>query len=243
MFRTEGALGARPEFDKEKKVLKKNQCTAAFKRANFLTAVVIFLAFSSVASGASISFGTDPFEGTNVRSMPGRQIVGGEQFIAFHPGTESFLFDGAAFGLTQINFANGVINDIPSTGVNAVVLQTTDNDGDPNTPFGAGNAANLLAMQITSPGPGVFVYFNSNLQLARLVYSDDLSDNTADLKILARMLNLSGQAGIDALPTFTAANFELAQAVPEPSGAALMSGGIALLLLGGARRRMSIRKR
>ena len=34
-------------------------------------------------------------------------------------------------------------------------------------------------------GPGFFIYFNSGLDLPRLVYSTDLSDNTADLKVLA----------------------------------------------------------
>jgi hypothetical protein len=200
---------------------------------------VVLLALSSVASGASISFGSDPFEGTDVRNTPGRQVVGGELFIAFHTATEIFLFDETAFGLgNQIHFANGPVNAIPSTGINAVVLQDTDNDANPLTPFGAGNAADLLAGRITDPGPGVFVYFNSGLNLARLVYSDDLSSNTADLKILARMLNLTGQEGINSLPTFSAANFEISQsqAVPEPSGRALMILWAGLLAIRAARR-------
>jgi hypothetical protein len=205
---------------------------------------VMLLASSSVATAANISFGTDPFEGSDVRNVPGRQVVGGELFIAFHTATESFLFDETAFGLgNEIHFANGLLNAIPSTGINAVVLQNTDNDANPLTPFGAGNAADLLASRITDPGPGVFIYFNSNLNLARLVYSDDLSSNTADLKILARMLNLTGQEGIDSLPTFSASNFEISesQAVPEPSGAALTIGGVAFLAVGAARRRLGPR--
>ena len=43
------------------------------------------------------------------------------------------------------------------------------------------------------------------------MFSTDLNDNTADLKVLFRMTNLSGQP--DALPTFTASNFAV---VPEP---------------------------
>ena len=89
--------------------------------------------------------------------------------------------------MSQIHFANGPINSIPSTDVNVVVLQTTDNDGNPLTPFEAGNAADLLASRITDPGPGLFIYFNSSLNLPRLVYSTDLSSSTADLKILARI--------------------------------------------------------
>src|SRR5207248_2428172 len=87
------------------------------------------------------------------------------------------------------------------------------------TPFGAGQAADLIADGISTPGSGFFVYFNQSLNLPRLVYSTDLSSDTADLKILARMLNLTGADGRNALPTFTAANFEItttASPVPEP---------------------------
>ena len=204
---------------------------------------VMLLALSAGAAGASIEFTTDPFEGTTVRNTPGRQIVGGELFIAFHTATETFVFDRAVFGVNQIHLASGPINAVPSSRVNVVVLQTTDNDANPLTPFGAGNAADLLASQITDSGPGFFIYFNSNLNLARLVYSTDLGDNTADLKILARMLNLTGQAGIGALPTFSASNFTIADpsAVPEPSGFLMMSAGIAALLaLSATRRRFRV---
>jgi hypothetical protein len=245
-----------PTFDKEKSVIEKDQFTApelsasakpndnqSNARAKWLrmgVTALMLLALTPIASATNISFGSDPFEGTDVRNIPGRQVVGGELFIAFHPGTESLVFDDAAFAMgNKIHFANGLLNDIPSTGVNAVVLQSIDDDSNPLTPFGAGNAANLLAGRITERGAGVFVYFNSSLNLARLVYSSDLSSNTADLKILARMLNLTGQEGINALPTFSARNFNLRgdETVPEPSSLGLMGGGIAVLLLRSVRRR------
>jgi hypothetical protein len=58
------------------------------------------------------------------------------------------------------------------------------------------------------------------------VFSSDLSDKNADLKILARMLSFAGHR--DALSRFTAANFTT---VPEPSSLALVasSGGAAVL--------------
>lgn len=122
---------------------------------------------------------------------------GGKLQTAFNIGTDVFAFASAAFGVGGIQFINTAAGNFPGSGVNTVVLQTFDNDNNPATPFGAGNAANLIANQITSPGPGFFIYFNSGLDLPRLVYSTDLSDNQADLKILARLLNLSGQAGRD----------------------------------------------
>ncbi|MBS1830440.1 MAG: PEP-CTERM sorting domain-containing protein [Acidobacteria bacterium] len=206
--------------------------------ARLFTAGLLLAASHIAAPAANISFGVDPLEGTTVRNSPGRQVVGGELFVSFHTGTETFVFDAAAFGMTEIRFANGAIGDIP-TNANVVVLQTRDNDNNALTPFGAGNAADLLAAQITVSGPGLFIYFNSSLDLPRLVYSDDISSNTADLKILARMLNLNGQTGINALPTFTANNFAFAEdsPVPEPSTALLLGAGIALLAFGALKRR------
>ena len=91
--------------------------------------------------------------------------------------------------------------NLPSGGVNVIVLQEFDNDSNPLTPFGAGNAADLIASTITARGAGVFVYFNRSLDLPRLVYSTDLSISDSDLKVLPRMLNLTGQEGRNAMPT------------------------------------------
>jgi hypothetical protein len=200
---------------------------------------MLLLALGSLGSATTFTYQTDPFQGTTVRNTPGRQVVGGELFLNFFTATDIFAFDETAFGMgNQVHFANGFSNTIPSTGVNVVVLEDLDNDNNPLTPFGAGNAADLLASRITTPGPGVFVYFNQSLNLPRLVYSDDLSSNSADLRILARMLNLMGPTGTNALPNFTASNFAITgtQTVPEPSGIALMCGGIILLALPAARR-------
>jgi len=177
------------------------------------------LAFGTTARAATFSFVSDPFAGTDVLTTPGRQIVGGETFISFSIGADVFVLETEAFGVgDQVLFADDLVENLPPADVNVIVLRTTDNDGDPGTPFGAGNAANLIANQVTSPGPGFFVYFNSGLDLPRLVYSTDLGDNTADLKVLARMTNLVGQS--DALAAFTAANFTI---VPEPAPPLLLA--------------------
>src|SRR5262249_51532542 len=91
--------------------------------------------------------------------------------------------------------------------------------------FAAGNAANLIAAQVTTSGPGFFIYFNQGLNTPRLVFSTDLSDNTADLKILARMTNLIGQPG--ELANFTSANFALVE-TPVPASFVLFGTGLAL---------------
>lgn len=169
-----------------------------------------------------VLFDTDPFAGSTALTTPGRQVVGGEPSISFSIAGDQFAFDPAFFNFgSSLNFASGLIGDLPSSGANVLVLLSFDNDNDAATPFGAGTAANLIADRVTSSGAGFFVYFNSALDLARLVYSTDLSDNTADLKIMARMTNLSGQGGRDAMATFTAGNFAVVNAVPEASSLAL----------------------
>jgi len=177
------------------------------------------LLIASTAQAATITFNTDPFAGTTVLTTPGRQIVGGELFTTFDPATDVFAFDSAFFALGgSIGFFNGLIGSLPASGVNVVVLRTFDDDADPGTPFGAGSAANLIAAQITTDGAGLFIYFNQGLDIPRLVYSTNLSDNTSDLKILARLTNLSGQGGRDAMASFTAAEFQIVTTpVPEPA--------------------------
>ena len=193
-------------------------------------------ALQPAAQANVISFTTDPFAGSTALTTPGRQIVAGEPLTSFSIASDVFAIDRGVFGIGgSIQFANDVVGNLPTGGVNVIVLQTFDNDANPGTTFGAGNAANLIAAQLTSPGPGFFIYFNSGLDLPRLVYSTDLSDNQADLKILARLTNLGGQTGRDAMPTFTAANF---QVVPDHGGplTLLLSAG-ALLAAGCTLRR------
>lgn len=197
-------------------------------------AIVSLLSLSNAtASAATIVFFTDPFAGSTALSTPGRQVVGGEPSITFTPGVDQFQFDLAAFGPygvgPNILFVNDVVGNIPGNNVNTVVLRTFDDDANLATPFAAGNAANLIAGQLTAPTPGFFIYFNQGLDLPRLVFSTNLDDNTADLKILARMTNLTGPAGQAAMANFTAADFATVTAVPEPSSMLLLTSGGALL--------------
>lgn len=200
-------------------------------RSSVLSFAAAAVMLTASAQATTFTFGGDPFVGSTAPTTPGRQVVGGEPSITFSPPTDVFSFEGSFFAfVSSIGFANGEIASIPSAGTNVAVLRTFDNDANAATAFGAGNAANLLAAQITTPGAGLFVYFNSGLDLARLVYSADLSDNTADLKILARMTNLTGAAGRDAMQQFTAADFTfVAASIPEPATFLLLGSGAAFL--------------
>jgi len=193
------------------------------------------LGFAVATQAAVFTFSTDPFEGSDAITTPGRQIVGGENFINFSIATDVFLLTSPEFGVSNpVQFGNDLAANLPTSGLNVIVLQDTPD------PLAAGSAANLIAAQITTPGPGFFLYFNSGLGMPRLVYSTDLSDSTADLKILFRLENLTGQGGRDALPTFTESNFAFT-AVPEPSTAMLTAGAFALLAGCGVWRRRRVR--
>lgn len=198
----------------------------------FMSAMLLLLSTSGLSHAQQTTlFNTDPFAGSTALTTPGRQVVGGEPSLTFNIATDVLAFERSVFNMgNTISFANGVAGVLPTSGLNAIVLQSFDDDASTATAFGAGNAANLLADQITTHGSGVFVYFNSGLDLARLVYSTDLSDNTSDLKILARFTNLSGQGGRNAIPTFTAANFALVTTVPEPSSVLMLALGLTVLL-------------
>ncbi|MEL6766399.1 MAG: hypothetical protein AAFP17_04410 [Pseudomonadota bacterium] len=139
----------------------------------------------------------------------GRDIVGGEDTITdFQQGRDTMLLDTDAFTVDgPFQFQNALAEDLVDDGSNLIVLQNSDNDGNPATPFLAGTAAGLIAEQIDTSGAGFFVYFNSNLQLNRLVYSEDLSDATADLQIINRLTDVTGEDAIAALETFSEGDF------------------------------------
>ncbi len=186
------------------------------------TVAVLLLVLVESADATTILFNTNPLTGNPALITPGRQIVppaGSEPFLTFNPATDVIALDPAAFGVGVFGFANGLSTSLPMTGVNFIVLQN-------GAPLAAGTAADAIANQLTQDAPGFFIYFNSGLQLPRLVYSTNLNDQNADLAVLARFTNLSGPAGFAALSTVTAANVNV---VPEPSSLLLTCVGALLV--------------
>ncbi len=200
--------------------------------ARFLPAatVLALAAMSSTAQAAAVRYDIDPFTGSAALITPGRQVFGGleRSLASFDLAADSFVFNAAAFGLpTSLSFVNALAAGIPSFGANVIVLQDTDNDSNPATPFNAGTAANLIAGSVTQDGAGFFIYHNSSLQLNRLVFSTNLNDASADLSVLARITSPSGAGAIGQLPLFGSGNF--VSAVPEPASYALVLLGLAAL--------------
>lgn len=171
------------------------------------------------------AFSGDPFRGEDV-SAPDRQIVVGEDAIEdFDFATDRYLIDAVDFGLPEeVRFATVDTTDpdaaIPED-ANVVVVLNADNDADAETPFLAGTAAGEIAALTDASRPGLFVYFNSTLDLNRVVYSADLASAEADLSVLSRQTDLTGTDAVDALAAFSAENFEFGEVV-EPGGDALV---------------------
>ena len=201
----------------------------------FRLAAACAVAFAATsAAAADFNFNSAPFAGVDV-SAPTGQIVGNELFITnFSPAGDRFVFDAGVFGVGALSFFNGTAATLPASGFNVIVLQDNDNDNNLATAFGAGTAANLIAARINQAGAGFFIYTNQGLGVNRLVYSTNLDDPTADLKILARLTQSTGADAITAKADFGSQNFALAP-VPEPETYAFMLSG--LLTLGWVARR------
>ncbi|RQP24393.1 PEP-CTERM sorting domain-containing protein [Piscinibacter terrae] len=203
-------------------------------------AAVSLSAISTQVHATEVVFSTDPFLGSTALTTPGRQVFAGqERFLSgFNLASDSFVFNAATFGLgNSLSFVNSLSGGIPAAGADVIVLQDTDNDGNPATPFAAGTAASVIAGKVSTDHAGFFIYHNSVLDVNRLVFSTNLNDPAADLSILARITSPTGLDAINALPQFTNANF--VSSVPEPSTAALAAIGLAGVMLMRRRSKMA----
>lgn len=198
------------------------------------SAAAAALALSSMfgaAQAALVVFNTPAFQGSAADPNDGvRTVFGGVERLlpSFDVTQDTFVSSPTAFNLPgALSFASSAAAGLGGTGARVIVLQDTDNDGNPATPFNAGSAANLIANALSEDGAGFFIYSNSGLGVNRLVYSTNLNVSTADLSILARIQSPTGAAARAALPSFTADNF----AVPEPGTLGLLAAGLGVMAL------------
>ncbi|MDT7838183.1 PEP-CTERM sorting domain-containing protein [Aquabacterium sp. OR-4] len=181
------------------------------------------------ASATDTTFSTNPFAGSSANANDGiRTIVSSQQLSlpAFDVNSDRFVFDPSAFALGGggLSFASGLSSSLPGSGANLIVVHDT------SASFNAGQAANAIANAVSTDGAGFFVYHNALLGLNRLVYSTNLNLNTADLAVLARIESPFGAQALQGLGSFTAGNFALTSAVPEPASLGLLLMGLGVVL-------------
>jgi hypothetical protein len=150
--------------------------------------------------------------------------------IAGSVENDIYQFDASDYGISAPLSFQAIDGNTPGAtvraGVNVISLLNGDSDNNPATPpsFNAGLAANQVANLVTTDGAGFFFYFNTALNVNRLVYSSNLNDPTADLKIVSRHTDLTGADAIAALGRLSAANFRFVDQTPffviTPNGAA-----------------------
>jgi len=190
-------------------------------------ALAIAVSASMPAAAVDFTFDQSPFAGTTALTTPDRQVVGNELFISgFNTSTDRLVFDTQVFDVTApLSFSNSFGANLPGGGAEVIVLRDIDADGNLQNGIlnNAGLSANLIAGQVATPGAGFFLYYNSVLDLNRLVYSTDLSSPLADLKIIARFTGVTGSAAQNGLANFSSANF--AGNVPEPASWAMLITG------------------
>ena len=76
------------------------------------------LALCPAATARTFTFDTAPFAGTNVLNTPGRQLVGGEDFLPFLIPNDIFSMDAAVFGVEPaVHFVDSTAANLPSGGV------------------------------------------------------------------------------------------------------------------------------
>lgn len=149
------------------------------------------------------------------------------QISAFDVDNDRYRIFNDTFGVAgPLDFQNAfAASGNLSDSANVVVLQNSDDDGNAATVFNARSAAGVIAANTAADRAGFFVYFNSALNINRLVFSQNLNDGLAALFILAANNAPTGLEAIAQLPTFAASNFQFAE-VPVPGAVALFATGL-----------------
>ena len=67
------------------------------RRSIFFCVWAVLLTVCSTAHATTFTFNTDPFAGSTALTTPGRQVVGGEEFIPFSIGSDVFSLGSILF--------------------------------------------------------------------------------------------------------------------------------------------------
>jgi Ca2+-binding RTX toxin-like protein len=139
-------------------------------------------------------FSSDPFAG----GVAGQNVNRPDVITDYAIGVDQVVLDRAASGINALSFQKGNSAQL-SGNSNLVVLL----DGFQ----AAGQAAAAIANNPNfNGGRGAFVYFNTNLGISRVVFSEDLGNN-GRFSVLGNLTNLTNVAN---QANFSAADFALA---------------------------------
>jgi serralysin len=147
------------------------------------------------------AFAESPFAaGTPTTAPNGIQVLNQPDVITdYEAGGDRLVFSRALLGVNDFKFTSG--NNLDSFGADANLIVLTD--------FSAANAASaaqgLANNASVTADAGLFVYFNSTLGFARVVYSQDLSDG-GPISVLANLTNVNN---VSDLANFSARDFLL----------------------------------
>jgi serralysin len=148
-------------------------------------------------------FSEAPFaEGTPVTAANGISVLNKPDILTdFTVGEDTLSFDGSKLGIDKFEFVSGSINDaFSSFNSNSNLIVLTDSFAN-----AAAAAKGLDNNAAVTADEGIFVYFNSTLGFARVVYSQDLSDG-GPISVLANLTNITNPAD---LANFTQQDFSL----------------------------------
>jgi Ca2+-binding RTX toxin-like protein len=138
-------------------------------------------------------FFVDPFSG----GTPGQNLNQPDVVTDFEFSTDQFVFSRQQFGINQFNFQKGQVGDLKDG--NLLILEGRFAN--------AGEAARAIAANdAVKADRGIFVYYNSTLNISRAVFSQNLGSG-GPFSVQANMTNLT-DAALQA--NFTSADFALA---------------------------------
>jgi serralysin len=146
------------------------------------------------------AFSDNPFSGgPTVAAANGIQVLNKpDKLTDFSIGEDKLIFGKSQLGIDKLDFTFGTNNDSFGPG-NLIVITE-------NTFANAAAAAQGLANNASiTADAGLFVYFNSTLGKARVVFSQDLSDG-GPISVIGQLDNITNVADLSKL---TARDFAL----------------------------------
>lgn len=139
------------------------------------------------------AFSDNPFSGgPTVAAANGIQVLNKpDKLTDFSIGKDQLVFGKSQLGVDKLDFTFGTNNDSFGPG-NLIVITE-------NTFANAAEAAKGLANNASiTADAGIFVYFNSTLGKARIVFSQDLSDG-GPISVIGQLENITNVADLSKL--------------------------------------------